>query len=79
MSIKRISRRRVAAPIIEYVDEAMLTTNNTRTGGDVETKINPPMQSGDGGDTQSRAGTNVETRTSTEVGKNAPTVNRWSV
>ena len=78
MSIKRISRRRVAAPVMEYVEDS-------RTGGDVETKINPLVQSsaggdtpsrvdtrvetkdGPGGDIQSRAGTNIETRTNTEV------------
>ena len=83
MSIKRISRRRVAAPIMEYVEEAPL--NDTRAGGSVETKINPPVQTsaggdipsrvdtrvetkdGPGGDIQSRAGTNIETRTNTEV------------
>ena len=82
MSIKRISRRRVAAPIMEYVEEAQL---NNRAGGSVETKINPLVQSnagGDmpsrvdtrvetkddpGGDIQSRTGTNIETRTNTEV------------
>ena len=81
MSIKRITRRRIAAPIIGYADEA----SGNRTGGDVETKINPPAQGkvngdmlsrvdtrvetkdGPGGDMQYRAGTNIETRTNTEV------------
>ena len=72
MSIKRITRRRIAAPIMEYADN--------RTGGDVETKFNPPEQK-----VQSRAGTNIETRTNTEVetrhdtgSKDAPTLSRWS-
>lgn len=31
MSIKRISRRRVVAPIVEYVDEEPLATRKTNT------------------------------------------------
>lgn len=90
MSIKRISRNRVAAPIMEYVDEELLATkvntsvdawpNDNRTGGDVETKINPPVESKVGGGIQSREGTNIETRTSTDVEfKDHPQMSRWSV
>jgi hypothetical protein len=60
MSIKRISRRRVAAPVNTSVD----LQSDTRTGGDVETKINPPAPSDN---LQSRTGSNVETRAGTSA------------
>lgn len=71
MSIKRISRRRVAAPIMDYVDDvntnAGIKPENTRTGGDVETKINPAAHS--------KVGTDVETRVETRVeSKSGPNV-----
>lgn len=47
MSIKRISRRRVAAPVMEYLDEEPLATtiaepDDVRAGGDVVTKASVP-------------------------------------
>ena len=68
MSIKRISRRRIAAPVTEYVDEGPLATkiagelDNARVGGDVETKANPSTATSIGGDIEARVGSNVETR-----------------
>ncbi len=75
MSIKRISRHRVAAPIGEFVDEDPLATristkqdtiadtkDNTRTGGDVETRVSPKLESSLGGGKQSRTGGDVETK-----------------
>lgn len=77
MSIKRISRTRVATPVTEYVDEEPLATRidtkedsrvdtriNTRAGGDAETKASPATESRGGGDIS---------------GKDSPTKNRWSV
>lgn len=78
MSIKRISRTRVVAPVTEYVDEEPLAkrvgtmedwrasrADETRVGGNVETKASPALESSR--DLQSRVGSNVETRTGTEV------------
>jgi len=47
MSIKRISRRRVAAPVMEYLDEKPLATtiaepDDVRAGGDVVVKASVP-------------------------------------
>ncbi len=69
MSVKRISRRRVAAPVTDSVDEELFTTtsagqlDNARTGGNVETKDGSYSKSSvESGDAQSRVGSNVETR-----------------
>jgi hypothetical protein len=79
MSIKRISRTRVAAPVTEHVDEEPLATrigteeesrvggpDAARIGGNVETKAGPAVESRVGGDIQSRVGSNVETKNSPE-------------
>lgn len=62
MSIKRISRRRVAAPIMDYVKP-----EDTRTGGDVETKINPTAQSRVGNDVETRVETRIESKSGPKV------------
>lgn len=76
MSIKRISRMRVADPITGDVDEEPLATSistnangpdNARTGGNVETKASPQEESAAGSDIQSRVGTNIDTRIDTNV------------
>lgn len=76
MSIKRVSRMRVTAPITEDVDEELLATSissnasgpdNARTGGNVETKASPQVESTGGRDIQSRVGTNIDTRIDTNV------------
>src|SRR5215212_3517266 len=58
MSIKRISRRRIAAPFTDHD----VSANDARTGGNVETKINPPVPSAIGGAPQTRVDTRVETK-----------------
>ena len=70
MSIKRISRMRVATHLTKLVDEDPLATkinikDDTRTGGDVETKATPTMERSVGGAMQSRVGTNIDTRSGT--------------
>lgn len=66
MSIKRITRRRIAAPFTNHE----VHPNNARTGGNVETKINPPVQSATGGATETRVDTRVETKASPEMQNN---------
>ena len=78
MSIKRISRRRVAALPMDYVDEELTISNDmqtvdtiasapggSRTGGDIETKASALVV---GGAVQARVGGNVETRDGSSVG-----------
>ena len=78
MSIKRISRTRVATPVTEYVNEDLLATrigtkvetragepDDTRVGGDVQTKASPAVESVVGGDIQSRVDIRVQTKYST--------------
>ncbi|HEX7314390.1 MAG TPA: hypothetical protein VF297_10730 [Pyrinomonadaceae bacterium] len=78
MSIKRISRRRVAAPFTEHVEKEDSKINasvdvradgpnDVRIGGNVETKAVPAVESKVGGDTQFRVETRVETKYGTEL------------
>ncbi len=74
MSIKRISRRRIAAPIMDYVDNVIsvdtyagIKPDDTRTGGDVETKINPAGQSRVGNDVETRVEMRVESKSGPNV------------
>lgn len=76
MSIKRISRTRVAAPITEYVDEEPLamkidTKEDNRVGTNVDVRV--------GGDVETKASTAVESRAEPASGKDSPTKSRWSV
>lgn len=66
MSIKRITRRRIAAPIRDHE----VSPNDARTGGNVETKINPQVQSAIGGPTETRVDTRVETKASPALQNN---------
>jgi hypothetical protein len=66
MSIKRITRRRIAAPFTDYE----VSLNDARTGGNVETKINPPVQSAISGATGARVDTRVETKASPALQNN---------
>jgi hypothetical protein len=66
MSIKRITRRRIAAPFTDHE----VSPNDARTGGNVETKMNPPVQSAIGGDTETRVDTRVETKASPALQNN---------
>lgn len=81
MSIKRISRKRVTVPIyiddepmatrvgtkedIRANTSVVVSPNDTRTGGNVETKSDPLSRLG--GETPSRVGTFIDTREGTNV------------
>lgn len=67
MSIKRISRRRVAAPVTEYVDEEPLATRlgmkeDSRVGSNDDTRAGGPDNTRAGGNVETKAGTDTETK-----------------
>jgi hypothetical protein len=64
MSIKRISRTRVAAPLTEYVDEEPLAT---RIGTKEDSRVNSNVDVRAGGPDDTRTGGNVETKASPAV------------
>jgi hypothetical protein len=80
MSIKRISRTRVAAPVTEYVDEEppaagsgmqedsrVSTLVYVRAGGPDETRTGGDVETKAGPASESRIGGDVETRVDTRV------------
>jgi hypothetical protein len=66
MSIKRISRIRVATPIAEYVEPlaTRISFDDSRTGGDVETRT--------GGDVETKAGGDIITKSSPDTARSSP-------
>lgn len=67
MSIKRISRKRIAIPVVATTDEEPLSTRTdqhleVRTGGNVEIKASPVVM------TNSSSGTREDSRVETKFG-----------
>ena len=83
MSIKRISRRRVAAPYAEYVDQKPLTTiaggpDDARVGADVETKASVPTNRAVV-PTNKTVSSDIESKVGTKVDTRDGSYSKWSV
>jgi hypothetical protein len=84
MSIKRISRTRVAAPFTEYVDEELLETRigkkeDSRVGTNIDVRAGGPDDTRAGGDVETKASPAVESRGGGDIsGKDSPAKSRWS-